>query len=187
MDEHWVVTIRQLDLGCLLQLFLTGPWVTNLHDAQLRQCLARLLLTEAEQQVDMILFGERNFQECGAVAAVDLLALVPFNVVELDEATGVTFRVLVDTDEVAPGLARVNTVVYDLTRSEPTVLVKDLCRRGLVHDADVEDSGFADNAKRVVINPAPVDDDLLDLNLFDALFLLKVEDLNYGARALVGT
>jgi len=84
---------------------------------------------------------------------------------------------LIDTDEIAPLLGGVNSVVHDLACCELGLLFEDLGWWLIILDACVIDIGLTDNTKFVFTNPSPESDSLWDFTLFDSGFGVQIEDL----------
>lgn len=179
MHKHWEVAVLHLDVGVSLVLLLSCSWVADFHDVEFGGSFSGFLLTEAEQR---ILVGSHIChwhigESCGITTIKDLL-LSFLNEEELHVSADLLVLPGVDSDEVAPGLCCVDTIIHDLTIGKFCFLVKNLCGSSLVVDIGVVDTSFTNNTKSVLVNPLPEANCLLDLALLNLVLSSKVEYLN---------
>ena len=188
LHQHWEVTLLlHLQVRGPLDLLLTGGWVADLHDVDFLGVLASFLLAEAEQGV-LVLGGVRDWHigESGRETLEDLL-LSLLDEEELHVAANGLIGSLVDTNQVAPFLGSVDSVVHDLAGAELGLLLEDLLWGiGLV-DVGVIDICLADDTKRIFVDPSPESNGLIDLTLLQLGLGVEVEDLNNGLGALSGS
>lgn len=130
LHEHWeIAVLLDLDIGRPLDLLLAWRRVPNLHDVELLNRFARLLLAETEQGVLVaVRVRHRHVGESGGEALQNLL-LPLFGEEKLHVAADLVVGALIDSNEVAPLFGGVDSVAHDLSIGEFRLLVKHLCRR----------------------------------------------------------
>lgn len=132
--------------------------ITDFHDVELLGAFSSFLLTEAEHIV-LVISGicHRHVGEARSKTFEDLLLSLL-----CEEKLHVTANFLVgsliNTNEVAPFLRRVDSIIHDLACAEFGFLLKDSSRCVSVVDVGMEDVCLTDNTKFILADPAPESD-----------------------------
>ena len=188
LHQHWEVTLLlHLQVGRSLDLLLTSGWVTNFHDVDFLGVFTSFLLAEAEQGVLVLSgIGDWHVGESGCETLKDLL-LSLFDEEKLHVAANGLIGSLIDTDQVAPFLGCIDTVVHDLASAELGLLLENRLRGVSLVKVSVINIALADDTKGVLVDPPPEPDGLVDLALLQLGLGVKIEDLNDSFGTLGGS
>lgn len=146
LHQHWEIAILlNLNVSRSFDFLLAWSRVADLHNMKLLYRFTGLLLTEAEQAVLItIRIGHWHICESGCKAFQNLL--LPFFCEEkLHVAANLVVGSLVDTNEVAPLVWRIDAVIHYLCIGELSLHVENLGGRGLIVDVAMIDWCLTNN------------------------------------------